>query len=212
MVKTGLPNLGGLSKIKSKFHQLKTQKHYYETLIILGITIAWLFAVNPLNAQEKNPQIDVSVDPIAFFLDGVSVHGGYAQSGWHFDLEGFSLEVPSSVHGNESLTAGQLGLELKADYYFKGEIAGPFVSFGGGVSQLTVSSNENDQSKSHFEYSSGLRLGYRWNTGLGNLYLTPLAGLEYTFNGKNLAVGNKTFDSGPLQPYATVNIGWFFPL
>lgn len=180
--------------------------------IILITAITGLLAHNHLNAQEKDQQLDLSVDPLAFFLNGISLHGGYGQGPWHFDLEAFSLDVPASIHGNEGLTAGQQGLELKTDYYFQQSIEGPFVSAGGGVSELTVINDETDHSKGQLEYSLGFRAGYRWNTGLGKLYLTPLTGLEYTFNNQDVTVDGNTFENGPLQPYATVNIGWYFPL
>ncbi len=179
-------------------------------MILLTGILAFLTITNTSKAQLPDKQVDVSVDPIAFFLDGISVHGGYATNGWHFDVEGFSLDVPESVHGNEGLTASQNGLELKLNRYFQGKTKGFFVSAGGGISELKVTGSEG-ASKTNFEYSAGFRSGYRWNTGLGNLYLTPLVGLEYTFNPKDLTVGGQTFKNKPLQPYATVNIGWYFP-
>ena len=176
-----------------------------------AITIIMLFfSTNTIGQNEEPKRIDFSVDPVSFFMNGFSIHAGYSKGIWHLDLEAFSLKVPSSIHGNEGFTAKTSALELKIDRYFNETTNGFFASAGLGISKLKVTETELNKSQSQLEYSAGVRGGYRWDTPLGNLYITPLAGLDIGLDNEDITVGGNTFENDPLQPYATVNIGWYF--
>ena len=71
---------------------------------------------------------------------------------------------------------------------------------------------ESGISEDHTQFSAGVRGGYRWYTGLGNLYLSPTAGLVTSLNSKDFEIEGETFETGPVTPFATVGIGWSFEL
>jgi len=49
----------------------------------------------------------------------------YQAGRWKYEIEVFALEIPESVHGNDSFTASPLGAELHFER-FSGETSGGF--------------------------------------------------------------------------------------
>lgn len=81
-----------------------------------------------------------------------------------------------------------------------------------GVSRLEVTHRESGLNDTHTGYSVGIRGGYRWYTGLGNLYLAPVAGLVYSLNAEDMEIGGEVYEAGAFTPFVTVGIGWSFDL
>lgn len=172
----------------------------------LVLSFVFGFPFTPVTAQ----QLDVEIDPIAYALEGFSVHTAYGVNGWRFDLGVYGLTLPEAVHGNEGLTARFVGAGWKMDRFIKGGSDGAFLGIDGGVSRKVIEDNDTPDTIQRLEYSMGGRIGYRWMTGLGNLYVTPWVGLGYVFNAKDMEINDKVFENSAIQPFPTVHVGWRF--
>ncbi len=175
-------------------------------ILFSGLIIQLVVGAQLVKAQ----QFDIEIDPIAYALKGFSVHGGYLIEAWRIDLGIYGLEIPEAVHGNDGFDSKFFGTGWKLDRFFKGQPDGFFVGVDGGVSRLQVTHQGSNQKANRIEYSLGVRIGYRWNTGLASLYITPWLGLGYTLNAKNLTVNGETFENSAFQPFPTVHVGWKF--
>ncbi|WP_397235870.1 hypothetical protein [Parapedobacter composti] len=169
-----------------------------------------LFPTEVFAQPEKNHGFDIEVDPIAFALNGFSLHGGYLTGAWRFDLGVFGLDVPKWAHGNEGFEARAIGAGWKADRFFRKAPDGFFVGVEGNVTKTTITHTASAGKKDVMEYSLGIRGGYRWNTGLANLYVTPWLGLGYILNAKDRTINGEVYKTGPFQSFPTVHIGWKF--
>lgn len=184
-------------------------KNGTSSFLVLGFLIMFL----PLNsAGQSSGQngFDIEVDPIAYALNGFSVHGGYTTGSWRFDLGIFGLEFPDWAHDNKAFTSSFIGAGWKADRFLNGEPNGLFIGAEGGITRLEATHQASDTDRSRLNYSLGLRGGYRWNTGLGNVYVTPWLGLGFALNSKDITVDSDTYEAAVFQPFPTIHIGWKF--
>ncbi len=147
---------------------------------------------------------------MAYLLGGAGITGSYQYGPWTYSIEAYGgLSVPESQHGNEGFSAGLKGVILQAERFITGTegfCLGPEV----GISSAEITLKSTNESKTYTGYSVGLRGGYHWDTGLGNLYLSPVIGLGYTLNGKDIEIANETFESKLFMSWGTVGIGWSF--
>lgn len=175
-------------------------------LQILVLSFVFGFPFTPVAAQ----QLDVEIDPIAYGLDGFSVHTAYGVNGWRFDLGVYGLTLPEAIHGNEGLSAKFVGAGWKVDRFLKGGSEGAFVGIDGGVSRKEIGDVDTRETAHRVEYAMGGRIGYRWMTGLGNLYVTPWVGLGYVLNAEDVVLNGKVFENSAFQPFPTIHVGWRF--
>ncbi len=178
--------------------------------IVAIILLILLSSIKTIEAQDKSSHFDIEVEPVAYILNGAGITGQYHTGDWHYAIEIFGLEVPESLHGNERFTASVMGAEFHAERYFQESSQGFYIGPEFGVGELEVTHVSSGVTEKHINYSVGIRAGYRWPTGLGALYLNPVAGMSYTLNSKDIDIRNETFETGPLTPFATVGIGWSF--
>lgn len=178
----------------------------YPTLLFA--VLALLLSASPAEAQPSDRHLDIEVKPVAYILGGAGGHVGYQVNSWNYTLEIFGLEVPQSLHGNEGFEAAPLGAEIHIKRFFGGDSEGFYAGPEVGISRLKVTHQASGQTERHIRYSVGVRGGYRWYPGLGDLYLSPVIGLTYGLNGEAIDIENETFETGPVTPFATVGIGW----
>lgn len=165
------------------------------------------------NAQSNSNNLsvfDIDIDPIAYTMNGFSIHGGYIMGALRFDLGVYGLDLPEWIHNNDDFKASFVGAGWKIDRFFKGYADGFFAGLEGGVAKMNVTHKSSNIEKDQIGYSVGVRTGYRWNTGLGNIFITPWFGLGYNLNPKDVTIEGDTFESARLQPFPTVHIGWKF--
>ncbi|MEX0648020.1 MAG: hypothetical protein WEA56_02525 [Balneolaceae bacterium] len=182
--------------------------HFFSAVWLLCI----LFFSSPkIVAQSSSDTgFDIEIDPIAYGFNGFSVHGGYLTGAWRFDLGIFGLDLPEWLHGNENFNASFVGAGWKADRFFSGKPDGFFAGAEGGISKMEVVHKAGNTRRNQVSYSLGVRGGYRWSTGLGNLYMTPWLGLDFTLNPKDITIDGDTFESSVFQPFPTIHVGWKF--
>lgn len=171
------------------------------TMLTLPIQLA--------NAQEKKNHFEVETEPVSYIMNGAGITGTYLSGQWTYSIEVYGIEIPESMHGNDEFDASLQGLEFQTERFFSGN-DGFFVGSEVGVTNLEVTHSPSDETKDRINYSVGIRGGYRWYTGLGDLYLSPVTGLGYSLNGEDIQIKNATFESGAASPWATVGIGWTF--
>lgn len=179
----------------------------------LIITFAFLILVtviHPLQAQDKVQKISIETEPVAYILGGAGITGSYRYGPWTYSIEAYGgLTVPESLHGNEGFSAALKGLILQAERFITGT-DGFYLGPEFGIASAEITLDSSNESKTHTGYSLGLRGGYHWNTGLGHLYLSPVVGLGYTLNAKDIEIANQTFETKAFMPWGTVGIGWSF--
>ena len=178
------------------------------TAIFLGLTLN----NNPLEAQENHRQFEVEVEPVAYIFDGAGIHGRYLHDDWRYSVEVLGLTIPKSLHGNEELEARTRAIEVHFERFFSDSHDGFFAGPEAGISNFEVTHSASGESKDRIQYSVGLRGGYRWYPGLGDLYLAPVGGLVYSLNSEDIEIQDEVFESGPVTPFVTVGIGWSFEL
>lgn len=167
-------------------------------------------AFNVAQAQEHTPHVDIEVEPAAYLFDGAGGTLSYQPGIWRYSLEIFSLSVPTALHGHDAFENNLLGAELHAERFLGSSTAGFFVGPEVGVSRLEVTHQTSGVSNSQVQYSVGVRGGYRFYLGLGDLYISPQGGLVYALNGSAIEIAGDTFETGPVTPFVTVGLGWSF--
>ena len=179
--------------------------------IVSVLTIAVLLvSAGPVQAQKDARHVDLEVEPLAYAFGGAGGHVAYQAGSWKYEVEVFGLEIPESLHGNDGFTASPLGAELHFERFFSEEPGGFYAGPEAGFVRLDLTHEASGASEQHTRYSIGVRGGYQWYTGLGNLYLSPVVGVSYTLNGESVSLGGDTFESAPIGPWGTVGIGWSF--
>lgn len=167
-------------------------------------------STGPAHGQPRARHVDLKVEPLAYAFGGAGGHVGVHVNDWTYEVEVFGLEIPESLHGNDGFRASPLGIELHVERFFGENLDGFYAGPEAGLVRLDVTHRASGRSERHLRYSVGLRGGYRWYTGLGHLYISPVLGVSYTLNGGAIEVGNDTFETAPLGPWGTVGLGWSF--
>lgn len=174
------------------------------TFVIVLITLATL----PIIAQDRTQQFRIETEPVAYLLGGAGGTASYQYGSWSYSIEAFgALSIPESLHGNQGFSTALKGVEVQVERFISGT-DGFYLGPEFGISTLEVTRTSTVTSKTHTGYSVGLRGGYHWNTGLGNLYLSPVTGVSYALNSEDIQIGSQVFESSPVTPFATMGIGW----
>lgn len=184
---------------------------------ILGLALIGLVALAGLpDAAEAQPRAGmgwsfaVETEPVPYALGGAGGTLAYRTGPWTVSLEGFSLDVPESIHGNEGFDSSNSGLQVQLERFVGGGSGGLYLGPEIGVSELEVTHEQSGVTEKRVGISAGARLGYHWRTGLGGIYLSPVAGVGYSFAADDLDVGGGSYEISPVTPWATVGVGWSF--
>jgi hypothetical protein len=179
--------------------------------LIIGILWILVTSFTGLDRDVYAQKItyDIETDPIAFALNGYSLHGGILWDSFRFDVGVFGIEVPESFHGNSGFTNRIDGAGLKLDYYLMRPGAGWFAGVEGGIVRNRVTLDETNRDKSRIVYSTGVRTGYRFVIA-DRFTITPWVGLGYSLNARDTRIGDQIFETMALVPFPTVHIGYRF--
>jgi len=178
-----------------------------------GFVVALLLfaSVSSSTAQPRSDRhLDLEVEPLAYAFGGAGGHVGVQVDAWKYEAEVFGLTIPQSLHGNDNFTATPLGVEFHFERRFDDGPGGFYTGPEVGVVRHELKHDASGTSERHMRYSVGVRGGYTWYPGLGNLYISPVVGVSYTLNGSDVTIEGDTFESAPVDPWGTVGIGWSF--
>lgn len=189
-----------------------------DTMDVLGLVLAGLVSLVSLpdsgvaQARSDRPgwSFAVESEPVAYAFDGAGGTIAYRTGPWTVSLEGFTLSRPESLHGNEGFDSSNSGLQLQLERFVGGGSEGLYLGPEIGVSALEVTREQSGATEQRVGISAGARLGFHWQTGLGGIYLSPVAGVGYSFTPDDLDVGGRSYDVSPVTPWATVGVGWSF--
>lgn len=173
----------------------------------LLLTLLLLFFFR--NGHTQSLKMDIDIDPIAYALNGFSVHAGFNTQYIRYDIGLFGIEVPEAFHGNEGFYNYMWGAGAKADYYFKGTNSGLFTGFGIDLTNSRVHLDETGSESTAIQFAAGLNIGYKISI-TNHLFVKPWFGLSYLFNSEDVVVDGRTFEQASIRPFPTVHIGWMF--
>jgi hypothetical protein len=178
------------------------------TLLVLSITL--------LKAQTpNNTRFEVEVDPIAYALNGYSLHGILVHKKLRFDVGVFGIKQPDGYSGNKGFSTYTSGYGLKVNYLF-GKNETWFSGVGLGYSTNHVTHQATNQENKQAVVGVGVHIGYRWfmfkqrTSMVKNLYLGPWASLDFNTADKKIAAANQNYIQPRFSIFPTVHIGYKF--
>lgn len=169
-----------------------------------------LFALGlGLLATPATAQTEIEVDPIAYALNGYSLHIARVLGSTRLDVGVFGADVPKAFHGNDGWSSSIRGAGIKWDYVGS-DSDGLFVGLDGGYMRNKYTWEAADQSAERDVVGLGVRGGYRLPIGRSGLYLAPWVGVSYNLAGDDVQLDGERFDRNPVEVFPTIHIGWRF--
>jgi hypothetical protein len=154
-------------------------------------------------------QVEVEVDPIAYALDGFSLHVAKVLGSVRVNVGTFGIEVPGAFHGNDGWRQTMRGAGLKVDY-LGSRIDGFFLGLDGGYMRDRYSLTATGAAEARNVVGIGVRGGYRLPLGGRGLYVAPWMSVSYNFNGDPVTIDGQSFERSGVQLFPTVHVGWRF--
>ncbi len=159
-------------------------------------------------------KLHLELDPQPFVLGG---HG--VQIGWRpiwlpklrVAVANFALDVPDPVTQFDDENDGFHLRVRPTPALFVHAIHKGFL-LGGSLRYLRLEYKHDDfpgESASSEDVSLELIVGYRWFPSSTGFYLHPWLGLSASLHQSgSTEVGDRSYQALPIQPFATVNLGW----
>lgn len=170
-------------------------------------TVAPPGEASPLGPRAPSFHADVEIDPVAYVLDGYSLHAGIGWDRWRVDLGVFAIRVPEFLHGNEGFTASADGFSVKLQYFPFDEQSGLFGGVSAGLSRRLVERDGSDLADRQRHFNAGVNLGYRIEL-FANFFVTPWLAADYGFGGSDVTLGGETFEHSPLTVVPLIHLGY----
>ncbi len=162
------------------------------------------------SAERLPPHLDFEIDPIAFALQGFSLHSGIRLHHFRIDLGVFGLQMPKALTNNDRFRTRFAGFGAKLDYRFFGAGDGPFVGIDFGAARVSAVHESSSLSESHYEFTVAARVGYEFDIYRG-FYVVPWVSLGYRIGGRDVTVAGDTLaGSSALSVFPTVHLGYRF--
>ncbi len=158
---------------------------------------------------EAHAQVELEADPIAYALNGFSLHGAKVLGATRLSVGTFGIDVPRAFHGNEGWSSTMRGAGVKWDY-LGASTDGWFVGADAGYMRMSYALDLEGEAVKRNVIGVGLRSGYRLPLGRSGLYLSPWIGVSYNFHGDDVLIGTERFDRGTVTVFPTAHVGWRF--
>lgn len=160
-----------------------------------------------LEATGERVTLDLEVDPLAYALDGYSVHAGVRVQRLRFDLGAFGLTVPKLFATNPDLDERYDGYGVKIDYRLADGRWVPFVGVSGSRVLLRLTEERSGLALAEWRASFAVRTGLEIDIVAG-FYLTPWVSLGYELPSSRLTLGREVYERSPWRIFPTVHLGW----
>lgn len=186
-------------------------------IIILNLlfSAAVVTQAQETQTQVKSPKSywELEADPVAYALNGFSVHAVRVQDRMRFDLGVFGLQVPESFNANKGFEVYSRGAGLKVNYLLNSKETW-FAGAGFGYLNNTIRQRESSLTQVQHTIGTGVHVGYRIylfrNFNYGKIYLTPWISMDYNKALKPVQFNGETYKTVPLSFFPTVHIGYRF--
>ena len=160
-------------------------------------------------AHAADLRVDVEVDPLAYALQGHSVHVGVGTGRFRFDLGAFGLELPAWAKSNTAFDAGFAGFGAKAHAHWYEDGTGPFAGVGLGAVRTVVQHRASGIAARDASLGVGVEVG--WLVPLvAGLYVKPWVGVSRTLGAEDVEVDGERFEAVRWQVFPTVHLGYVF--
>ncbi len=170
--------------------------------------LLWITLSISSSSVAAEPKADIELDPLAYALEGSSVHVGIHTGRLRADLGAFSLEVPSAFHGNEGFTQSMAGAGAKLDYFPFAKRTGFFAGIEASFVRSTIVESASKMAERTFHINAGVRAGYRIDLS-DALFVSPWVGLGYA-TGRDVMLAGKRFTHSHLTVFPTIHVGYRF--
>lgn len=153
-------------------------------------------------------QVEVEADPLAYALNGYSLHAAGILGPYRLSIGTFGIDVPRFFHGEDDWSVVMRGAGVKWDF-LGARPDGFFVGADAGYMRMSYTLEPAAQTEKRNEYNVGVRGGYRLSIGRSSFYVAPWVGVGYSF-GDDVTVGERTFQHNPIVVFPTFHVGWRF--
>lgn len=170
--------------------------------------IVMILAVAAQNAFAQTAVVkdhfEIEIDPIAYAMNGYSLHGIYNVDHLRFDIGAYGIEYGGEMRGGKGFSTMTRGIGVKANYLLR-SVKGMYAGFDCGIAANNVTERESRQSDMGHNISVGMHAGYRLfpfakqRGPLSAIYITPWAGISYEY----------VTDRVKFAGYRQNNIGYF---
>lgn len=168
-------------------------------------------------AQNNDPgkaHFDVELDPIAYALNGFSVHLGYQKNSFRYDAGVFGLDEPSSFSVNKDFTVKLKGFGFKA-IYLGNKPGGWFAGVGTDYGFVNATHKLTGEQKKGNTLGIGINGGYRILFGKAaekgsGFYISPWLGIDKVFLVNKPAFTGAEYKEQNIRFFPTVHLGWRF--
>jgi hypothetical protein len=162
-----------------------------------------------IHQHAFSQKIDLEADPIAYALNGFSIHAGLNTDHVRYNFGIFGIEIPESFHGNEGFNSFMWGTGIKTDYFFRSTESGFYTGAGLDLTSLRISLEDTDSETTVAQVSAAINIGYKIKV-TQHLFVKPWFGLSYLFNANDVEIDGQIFEQSSIRPFPTVHVGWSF--
>lgn len=192
-----------------------------KTLVVSSLLFLGLFSANAQDIttdETENGLIYLEADPFAYINKGYSLHLGYENWGFRFDLTKVKVDFPESFeeafYDTKAFDLVTNINGIKIDYIGKRTnwTKGAFVGLDVNTQELNFTHRESNSQTSLNIFNIGVRAGYKFNIYKG-LYITPWAALWRNVTPEqSYKVGNDIIKTNKWDWIATIHIGYSIKL
>lgn len=197
---------------------IQNQAKLFLMLVFLSLGISTSSLAQSDNQSDSkrsfNELVYFEVDPFAYINKGYSLHLGYENWGWRFDLTKVKVDFPiafeEAFYNTEAFDLVSNIVGFKIDYIGHREnwTRGAFVGLDVNRQKLGMTHRSTEMSKDLNTFNIGIRVGYKINIYKG-FYVTPWAALwKNVMAEESFTVGEDTISSNEWDWITTLHIGY----
>lgn len=164
-------------------------------------------AFSQVSEPASGFSFDVETDPLAFALNGHSLHIGVGWSRFRFDFGNFGLEIPEFVHGNKGFTSRFDGFGTKFDVFYSEDQNGFFAGASGAFVRSHIGLSDGSHRIVGIQGTIEGRVGYRIKLP-HNFFVSPWVSVGTVIGGGDVAIGDQIYESTKLSIFPTIHIGY----